>query len=65
MLRDRELVIVEADPAGGVRILARSQDTDLLARVSAELAAIERRRLTRLERPVRLVTGDPPEGGAA
>ena len=51
----REAIIIESVLGGGVRILARSDDPEVVQRLAAELAVVERRRLARLESPVRLV----------
>jgi hypothetical protein len=50
----REALLIESVLGGGVRILARSDDPELVERLARELAALERRRLARLESPVRL-----------
>ena len=55
----REALLIESVIGGGVRVLGRSEDPDLVQRLAADLAAITRRRLASLEAPVRLV----PEGG--
>ena len=47
----REALLIETLPAGDVRILSRSDDHEVVARLAAELAALDRQRLARLEGP--------------
>ncbi len=54
----REALLIESVLGGGVRILGRSDDPKVVQRLASELAALERRRLARLERPVRLVASE-------
>lgn len=56
----REIVILESLPKGGVQVLGRTEDAELVRRVSAEVARLERRRLARLE-GLRLVPAEPAE----
>lgn len=56
----REALLVEHLPEGGVRILSRSDDPELIQHLAAELADRDRRRLARLEGP-RLVHSRGPE----
>ncbi len=46
--------------AGGPRLLGRTSDPALVARVRKHLAAQRRRELARLERPVRPDSGSEP-----
>jgi hypothetical protein len=59
----REIALIEWNGPGDVSVLARSDDAKLLERVTTDLAAIERRRLSRLEGALRLIepTSESPE----
>ena len=51
----REIALIEWSGPDDVSVLARSDDPELLELVTRDLAVLERRRLVRLERPLRLV----------
>ena len=51
--------------AGGPRLLGRTSEPDLIARVQERLAADRRRELARLEPPVRLTHRDEPDDETA
>ena len=45
----REVLLIESLTGGGVRILGRSDDPEVVQRLAGELAALDRQRLARLE----------------
>jgi len=53
----REALLIESVIGGGVRVLGRSEDPEIVQRLAAELAVLDRRRLARLE-GLRLVSTD-------
>ena len=69
MAENLEIALFAEDDAGGIRLIGRLADPDLVQDARERLAALGRQKLAELQGPVRLVqhtedAGDPEESGS-